>query len=216
MLMGFKYLKDNRHLTDETIRSWNLGYCDPKGIIYMGTNFSEKLSLDFKFNCSILFPIFDMYGALIGVSARSLDRKPDAPKYVNTVYAKANNLYGLHMTWKDCVREKKVYVVEGNVDTIMMWQAGVKNVVGMLGSNFSSTQLCLLGRFVDKVVFMPDGDSAGYKFVKKVRDGISKFDNANLEFSVVNLPYGYDPDKFVQEKGLEELRKLEVPLVKEK
>lgn len=216
MLLGIQYLKDTRHLTDEVIRKFNLGWCDAKGFIYIGTNFKENMALDFKFQSSVLFPIFDMYGSFVGVSARSLDRKADAPKYVNTVYAKANNLYGLNFTWQDCLKENKAYVVEGNVDALMMWQSGIKNVVGMLGSNIHPTQVCLLSRFVDHIVFVPDGDKAGEKFLQKLKYNMpSKFYNGGtVKFSIVNLPEGYDPDKFLQEKSATELKMLERPLFK--
>ena len=146
MLPGFDYLKGERHLTDETIRKFHLGYCDARGNIYSDTDFPVKdLELDYKFYNTAFFPIFDLYGSMIGVSARNLLYKTKADnKYVNTVYSKSSHLYGLNETYKDCFAANSAYIVEGNVDTMTLYQHGITNVVGMLGSALSITQLTLL------------------------------------------------------------------------
>lgn len=216
MLPGFSYLKDSRHLTSEVIRTFHLAYCDPSGYIYADTNFpSKSLSLDPRFNNSVLFPICNLYNDLIGVSARKLDyeTKKDL-KYVNTVYSKTDHLYGLNVTYERCFEKREAYVVEGNVDTLMMYQAGLQNTVGMLGSNIAITQLCLLSRFVDKVIFVPDGDDAGQKMLAKLdnlkKSVLGKYKNLELSFGAVRLPNGYDPDKFLQTYSKEDFLKLEV------
>ncbi len=216
MLPGFDYLKNKRKLSSDTIRAFHLAYCDAAGFIYADTQFPSKdLSLDPRFNNSVLFPICNLYSDLIGVSARKLDydTKKDL-KYVNTVYPKTDHLYGLNVTYERCFEKRQAYVVEGNVDTLMMYQAGLQNVVGMLGSNISITQLCLLSRFVDEVIFVPDGDEAGQKMLHKLEDLrksiLAKYKNLELSFGAVRLPNGYDPDKYLQEHTKEDFLKLEV------
>lgn len=216
MLSGFDYLKNQRHLKSGTIRDFHLAYCDPAGFVYADTKFPAKsLDLDPRFNNSILFPICNLYNEVIGVSARKLDydSKKDL-KYVNTVYPKTEHLYGLNVTYKRCFEKRQAYVVEGNVDTLMMYQAGLDNVVGMLGSNIAITQLCLLSRFVDEIIFVPDGDEAGQKMLGKLEDLrksiLSRFKNLELSFGAVRLPEGYDPDKFLQTHTKDDFLKLEV------
>lgn len=216
MLPGFDYLKNTRKLTSDTIRAFHLAYCDKDGIIYADTKFpSQSLTIDFRFNNSILFPISNVYNDLVGISARKLDydTKKDL-KYVNTIYPKTDHLYGLNVTKEYCFSARRVYIVEGNVDTLMMYQAGVKNVVGMLGSNISITQLSILSRFVDEITFVPDGDEAGQKMLSKLADLrksiLNKYKNLELSFSAVRLPSGYDPDKYLKEHTKEDFEKLEV------
>jgi DNA primase len=211
MIAGLKYLKENRHLTDETIQTFQLGYCDANSTIYEWSNFSQTgLTLsDPRFKNTALFPIFDLYGDLIAVSGRALSADVQ-PKYINTVYPKTNHLFGLNITWPECLKTKTVYVVEGNVDTMMMYQAGIKNVVGMLGSNLTAKQLCLLSRFAEKIVLVPDGDNAGEKFLEKIKAVIpKKYNNFDVKFSMIQLPKGYDPDKFLFENGKDALLNLE-------
>lgn len=216
MLPGFDYLKNQRKLTSDTIRQFHLAYCDKDGIIYADTLFpSQSLNIDYRFNNSVLFPICNLYNELIGISARKLDydAKKDL-KYINTVYPKTEHLYGLNVTHEHCFAERRAYIVEGNVDTLMMYQAGVKNVVGMLGSNISITQLSILSRFVDEITFVPDGDDAGQKMLSKLSDLrksiLNKYKNLDLSFSAVRLPSWYDPDKFLREHTKEDFLKLEV------
>jgi DNA primase len=216
MLPGFDYLKNRRKLSSDTIRDFHLAYCDKDGFIYADSKFpAPSLTIDYRFNHSVLFPISNVYNDLIGISARKLDydTKKDL-KYVNTVYPKTDHLYGLNVTYTYCFAARRVYIVEGNVDTLMMYQAGIKNVVGMLGSNISITQLSILSRFVDEITFVPDGDEAGQKMLSKLSDLrksiLNKYKNLDLSFSAVRLPNGYDPDKFLKEHTKEDFLKLEV------
>jgi len=199
-VLGLDYLKNDRHLTDDTIKTFNLGFCEADGTIYTNYDLSS-LALDSRFFGTALFPIFDLYDQLIGVSARKIQRKSNMDlKYINTVYSKTQHLFGLNVTWQECLKTRKVYVVEGNVDVMMCYQQGIKNVVGMLGSTLKLTQLCLLARFVDEIVFVPDGDDAGRKFLARMLDKDILKHDLEVKFSTVVLPEGYDPDKFLYEK----------------
>lgn len=214
-LPAFEYLINTRKLSEKTIRDFNLAYCDPKGEIYIGAEFAGIFpNLDFRFRNASLFPICDLYGDVVGVSCRPLISNPKLPKYINTVYDKSKHLYGLNVTWKDCISENKVYVVEGNVDVLQMYQAGITNVVGMLGSAFSFTQLCLLSRFVKKIVLVPDGDKAGTGLIKRMnRDLVKKFYDADVEFLRVELPAGLDPDNYLKQNSKQDFLALpELPL----
>ena len=208
ILKGFDYLVNVRKLTESTIRQFNLGYCDSQGETYIGAEFTGTLpTLPATMRNSTLFPIMDLYNNCVAVSARPLGSAQT--KYVNTVYDKADHLYGLSVTWQDCLKEQKVYVVEGNLSMLTPWQHGLKNIVAMLGSNFSMTQLCLLSRFVKNITFIPDGDKAGINFVEKLRKNIpSKFYDSDIQFSYIQLPNGNDPDDYFKQHTLEEFKAL--------
>ena len=208
MLKGFEYLKNERKLTDETIQKFHLGYCDTIGSIYIDSEFSaDNLQLDPRFFDTALFPIFDLYNEVIGVSARTLNNGP--LKYVNTVYPKTQHLYGLNITKEDCLKENKVYVVEGNVDVIRLYQLGIKNVVGMLGSVLKDKQLTLLSRFVENIVVVPDGDEAGRKTLARIETNNTFREKLNINISTLKLPEGSDPDTFLLNNSKEEFYKLE-------
>jgi DNA primase len=209
-LSAFKYLMDERQLTDEAIRTFHLAHRDGKGMNYVDADMTESFpELDFRFNNASLFPVFDLYNKIIGVSARPLNPGPDLPKYVNTSYEKAEHLYGLNLAYPFCIKERAVYVVEGNLDVIMCRQKGLCNVVGMLGSNFSVTQLSLLLGFVEKVIFVPDGDIAGLNFMEKTKNTLLKrYKDVPMSFSFLMLPTGFDPDSYLKRFSKEEFLAL--------
>jgi DNA primase len=209
VLPAYKYLIEERKLTEDTINAFNLGYCSTNGEIYEGANFQGMLPiLDPRFYHSTLFPIADMHGTIVGVSARPLG--PTQTKYINTSYEKSDHLYGLNVTWKDCLLKQSVYVVEGNISLLIPWQHGIKNIVAMLGKTFSFKQICLLSRFVKKIVFVPDGDLSGQKLLEKLQKTIpNQFYDADVEFTYLSLPDGKDPDDFIKVFGKDAFLKLE-------
>lgn len=198
VLPAYKYLLEERKLNEDTIRSFHLGYCAQDGEVYIDADFQGQLPpLDKRFYHSTMFPIQSVYGDTIAVSCRPLIAKPDSPKYINSSYEKADHLYALAQTWHKCLKEKAVYVVEGNISLLQMWQAGIKNCVAMLGSNLSTTQVCLLNRFVTKIVMVPDSDKAGMNVIEKLRKNIpQKMYDSDIQFFYVQLPQGTDPDDY--------------------
>src|SRR5690349_15755638 len=143
VLPAYKYLIESRGINEDTIRTFNLGYISKDGIPYIDAGFSSVLpAVNKQFFHSTIFPVFDLYGTCVALSVRPLG--PTQTKYINTVYEKSDHLYGLSVTWKECLKEQTVYVVEGNISLLQMHQAGIKNCVAMLGSKLSAKQVCLL------------------------------------------------------------------------
>ncbi|MGI0058964.1 MAG: toprim domain-containing protein, partial [Nitrosotalea sp.] len=162
---------------------------------------------DPRFHNTAIFPIFDLYNRVVGVSARTLIQGP--LKYVNTIYPKTQHLYGLSVTWQECLKQNKVYIVEGNVDVLRLYQSGIRNVVGMLGSMLKEYQLILLSRFVENVVVVPDGDEAGRKNLEKINNNQIFKEKLDLNVSTVSLPANYDPDTFLLSHSAEDFYQLE-------
>ncbi|MGH7974909.1 MAG: toprim domain-containing protein [bacterium] len=209
VLPAYKYLLEQRKLTEDTIRQFHLGYISREGQIYVDADFSGGIpEIDRRFHHSTMFPIFDVYGKCIAVSVRPLG--PTQTKYINTAYEKSEHLYGLSETWTECFKEQTVYVVEGNISLLQMYQAGIKNCVAMLGSKLSVRQVCLLSRFVKNIVLVPDSDKAGIKFVEKMQDNIPvKLYDADVKFTYVQLPAGNDPDDYFKTHSKEDFLNIE-------
>jgi|SRR5665213_608756 len=208
-LPAYKYLTEQRKLNEDTIRTFQLGYVAHNGEVYIGADWEGKLPLmDKRFYHATMFPIFDLYGTCVGVSVRPLG--PTQTKYINTSYEKKDHLYGLSVTAADCLKTQTVYVVEGNISLLQMYQAGVKNCVAMLGSKLSIRQVCLLSRFVKKIVLVPDSDKAGKKLVQKMRQEIipEKLYDADVKFTYVELPAGQDPDDYFKTHSAQEFLSL--------
>ncbi len=159
------------------------------------------------FRNRIIFPIFNPRGECLAFGGRVLE---DAmPKYLNSsessLYHKGSVLYGLSLAKEAINKEKRVIVVEGYFDLIMLFQAGLKNVVAPLGTALTVEHIRLLRRWTENIVLCPDGDEAGTK--SACRD-IELLLEEGLKAKVMVLPEGYDPDSYITEKGVENFRKL--------
>lgn len=206
VLPAYSYLMNERKINEETILKFHLGYVAPDGETYIDADFLDKLPvLDKRFYHSTMFPIFDLYNNIIGVSCRPLVQKIGSPKYLNTSYEKSEHLYGLSETWKDCLKEQTVYIVEGNLSLLTSYQAGIKNCVAMLGSKLSLHQVCLLSRFVKKIILVPDADKAGQKLIEKMQENIpTKLYDSDVKFTYVELPAGQDPDDYFKVHSMQD------------
>ena len=61
-----------------------------------------------------------------------------------------------------------VVVVEGTIDAMWVHQAGIPNVVALLGSTITRGQACLLKRAFDRFILLLDNDEAGTAGTRKV------------------------------------------------
>lgn len=154
-----------------------------------------------RFRNRIIFPIFDIKSRVLAFGARVLDNA--LPKYVNSpetpIYIKGRNLYGINLA-KDSIRENDyVIVVEGYLDFIMPYQAGLENIVASLGTALTVEQARLIKRHTRNVVMVYDSDDAGQMATLRTLD---IFIDEGMQVKVVSLPQGFDPDLFVRKNGI--------------
>lgn len=152
-----------------------------------------------RFRDRIMFPLFDHRGRVVGFSGRVFDTESPEAKYVNSpetlLYHKSEMLYGLETTKEAVKKAGKAVVVEGELDLISSYQAGVKNVVAIKGSALTSDQLDLLKRFCNHLVLALDTDSAGDAASRR---GIELAEAKGLNVRVIRLRFGKDPDECAQ------------------
>lgn len=125
-----------------------------------------------RFRSRIIFPIFDIQGQVIAFGGRIFgDDSPDAAKYLNspqtTLYDKGRVLYGLNSGKTDIRQKDFCILVEGYMDLLMSWQAGVKNVVASSGTALTEEQLKLIGRYTKNISMAFDSDIAGDTATKR-------------------------------------------------
>ena len=210
-----------RGISGETIKKFKLGFAPEKwdGLINhlrqkgISLGLIEKAGLILakedggyydRFRNRIIFPILDIKSRPVGFGARVLD--DSLPKYVNSpetpVYTKGKNLYGLNFA-KDDIRDGDcAVIVEGYLDFIIPFQAGIRNIVASQGTALTDDQVRLLKRYCRRVVVVFDGDSAGELAALRSLD---IFIEAELDVGIVALPKGSDPDTFVRRRGPGEL-----------
>ena len=212
-----------RGLKSDAIESFGIGYAPPgwEGLMRFAKNkgvdsrimnsaglvaeSEKKEGFYDRFRDRLIFPIHSLSGRTVGFGGRVL-KEEDQPKYLNSpetpIYQKGKLLYGLNLS-KEIIRENNsAVVVEGYMDLISLYQAGMKNVVASSGTAFTSDQARLLSRYAEKVFLLFDADSAGRKAALRSVDSL--FDSG-LEVLVMDLPSGEDPDSFVKKHGVKSI-----------
>ena len=170
------------------------------GLVIPGSRFQASGSKYYdRFRHRLMFPLRDHRGNICGFSGRVLSSEAKEAKYVNTpetlIYHKSELLYGLFENNKEIKKADKVILVEGELDTISSWQAGVKNVVAIKGSALTSRQVQLLSRFTKNLIFALDSDIAGNQAAWR---GADIADQWGMEMKVVQIKGGKDPDEVAQ------------------
>ena len=215
-----------RGFTDETIRSFGLGYSPNSwdALLKHGqekgytSELLEKAGLlrrredgtfyDY-FRGRAMFPIFSTTGRVIGFGARKMREDDPLGKYINSpetaIYNKSRVLYGLSQS-KEAVRESdNALLVEGYADLISVFQAGVKNIVASSGTALTEEQTRLIGRYTKNITVVYDADSAGSKAALR---GVDLILEQDMDVRVAPLPEGDDPDSFVRKNGGDAFRSL--------
>ena len=205
------YLTD-RQISIDTIRKFQLGYSgSPRDLLFVLKNagFSTEFIIESglfvsesrdKFYGRITFPIANTMGHTVGFTARVLT---DAlPKYLNSpashIFDKSSILYGLHLGKQAISKTSEVFIVEGQMDTIALHQAGIDNSVGISGTALTKEHIRLLRRFARTVYLALDSDNAG---VKATFSSIENLLNEDIEIRIIQIPSGKDPDDYIKGGG---------------
>jgi len=214
------YLKA-RGISGETARFFNLGYANarPPGLY-------EQLSKDFnqeelnesglfgkndngefydRFRDRLMFPIRNIKGDSIAFGGRLLKDKENQAKYLNSpetkTYKKKYELYGLYEVRQIDKRPNSIFVVEGYMDVIGLFQHGVKNSVASSGTAFTQEQLRKILNYTNTIYIVFDGDDAGLKASWRTVEIAMPLLREDTRISFIFLKEGDDPDSFIKENG---------------
>jgi DNA primase len=209
----------SRGLTEETVMSFKIGYAPAEwrslfdylkskgvsegdmlraGLIKRPEGTIEKYYDTFRGR--IMFPISDSSGQVVGFSGRILVPDDKSPKYLNSpeteVFNKSEILFGLDKAKKDIRIKDYSVLVEGQMDLVMLHQAGISNTVASSGTALSAMHLTKLRRLSNRIIMAYDGDSAG--FLATDRSGKLAI-SLGMELKIMSLPLGKDPADLAKE-----------------
>lgn len=223
---GAKNYLEKRGFSDGIIKEFRLGYA-PQGWDKLDNflrrkkfplEIAEKNGLVIKrsnkeghydrFRNRIIFPIVDVDSKVVGFGGRVINGE-DSPKYINSpeseIYHKRSVFFGLDRS-KDFIRRaEKAIIVEGYMDYLSLYAAGIRNAVATLGTSLTKEHSLLLRRYADRVAVVFDGDESGKDASIRV---LEVFLKAGISPSIVVLPQGHDPDSFITRSGAEEFLRL--------
>ncbi len=129
-----------------------------------------------RFRGRVMFPIHNHFGRVVGFTGRILPQleTPNMGKYVNSpetpIFSKSHLLYGFWRT-KNAIRDAgSAFMVEGQMDFLMSWQSGIKNVIATSGTALTADHLRVLRRLTEELVLSFDSDDAGSAAAERAID----------------------------------------------
>ena len=160
-----------------------------------------------RFRDRLMFPIHNDFGEVVAFSGRILDPNASGGKYVNSpetpLFSKGNLLFGLHQSKRFIANARQAVVLEGQLDLITTFEAGIQNVVAPQGTALTARQAALLHRFADEVVLFFDADAAGQKAAERALEVLFA---AGLQVKMGEMPPGEDPDSLIRKSGSDAFR----------
>ena len=163
-----------------------------------------------RFRSRIMFPIEDITGNIIAFTGRIFQGKNPLKtikdieavgKYVNSpqtiVFDKSKVLYGLSKTKNFLHTLGSTLLVEGQMDFLMGYQSGIKNIVATSGTSLTSYHLTILKKYNNVLILGFDMDEAGMHAKER---GIELALNKEFDVKILQLPQGKDLADYLLEK----------------
>lgn len=213
-----------RGIGAESVETFELGFSEPSGqglMRKLGERQFTQEQLDASgivrrrengsgyfdfFRGRLMFPIHNESGHVIAFGGRAM-RDQDEPKYLNSsetaIYKKSSVLYNLHRARQGMRNSNRTVLVEGYMDVIGVYSAGVKEVVASCGTGFTPGQASVIRRLSDNVVVNFDPDRAGAEASEKA---IQILLDEGMHVRVLGLDGGLDPDDYVKQNGADAYR----------
>ena len=221
------YLKD-RGISGEIAKTFLIGYAtNSKPTLH------EKLSSKFeeidleesglfgkndngdfydRFRDRVMFPIRNIKGECIAFGGRLLEDKKDQAKYLNSpetkTYKKKYELYGLYESREINKRPDSLFLVEGYMDVIGLFQSGIKNAVASSGTAFTQEQFRKILNYTNTLYIVFDGDEAGQKASWRAVENALPLIREDTRINFIFLESGEDPDSYVRKNGKEAFMNL--------
>ena len=164
-----------------------------------------------RFRDRVVIPIHDQRGKVIAFGARALGADVQ-PKYLNSpdtsLFQKGTTVFNFHRARQPAHNDGSVVVVEGYMDAISIYQAGLKSVVATMGTAFTEQQIQTLWRLSSEPIVCFDADNAGIAAAYRSVDRILPALKVGRTFRFVFMQGGKDPDELIQQKGLEAFKDI--------
>lgn len=221
---ALKYLLD-RGMTRELIDQFQLGFAPAVNEQEVLVNFANEQGLEYdtlrstglfrldqdgklhdRFVNRVMYPIKNERGQVIAFSGRLLQAKGNeqAPKYLNSpetpIFNKRFVLFNLDEAKKAARQTGQLTLMEGFMDVISAYGAGLKTGIASMGTSFTSEQVQIIQRLTSQLVICYDGDSAGQNAIRRALQ-LLRSTAPDLSLQVVQMPAGLDPDEYVQAHG---------------
>lgn len=215
----------SRQISLETIQTFQIGYAPSSDYLipfFQRRGISVQVLIDAglvgisennrrkpydRFRHRVMFPITDSQHRVIGFGGRALT--DSGPKYLNSpetrLFQKRNHLFNLSRARKQIRKNGQAILMEGFMDVISLWQAGIFTGVATLGTSLTETQARFISRNTNKVTICYDADEAGKSATER---SLHILREQMLKVKVAQMPIGLDPDEYLRTNGPAKFREI--------
>ena len=197
--LGYVPWKNNFY--DDLLKKYNEEDIALTGLYYKNDKTGKNVD---RFNSRIIFPVNNISGDTIAFGGRII-RESKLAKYINSpeteFYKKGNMIFNLDKAKDSRAETDEVIIVEGYMDVVSVYSAGVKNVISNSGTALTERQIDLIWKFFSNPIICLDGDESGQKAALRIAEKLFPMinDKNKIYFSI--LPEGKDPDDFIKQNG---------------
>lgn len=212
---------DRRGVMPETAREFGIGLSDRSGQMLARRFEREGFAADQveasglvlrrqdgsgffdRFRGRLMFPIHNENGKTIAFGGRAL-AAGEEPKYLNSseteIYQKKFVLYNLHRAKDPVHKADRSVLVEGYMDAIGLYSAGIHEVVASCGTSLTPTHIKAIRRHSENIVVNFDPDAAGSNAAER---SVQMLLEEGMRVRVLELDEDLDPDEYVRKHGVE-------------
>ncbi|WP_319633734.1 DNA primase [Streptococcus anginosus] len=215
-----------RGLTDEVIKHFQIGLApNENNYLYKSVSgkFDEQVIMNSglfnladnnlvydAFQNRIMFPLANDKGQAIAFSGRiwqASDIEQKVAKYKNSrstpIFNKSYELYHLDKAKATIKKSHEIYLMEGFMDVIAAYRAGIENAVASMGTALTHEHVEHLRKFAKKIILTYDGDKAGQAATAKALNELY-----DLSVEIIRIPDNMDPDEFIKKNSADDLQNL--------
>ena len=164
-----------------------------------------------RFNSRVIFPVNNITGETIAFGGRII-RESKLAKYINSpeteFFKKGNMIFNLDKAKQLRSETDEVLIVEGYMDVVSVYSAGLKNVIANSGTALTERQISLIWKFFSNPIICLDGDESGQKAALRIAEKLFPLINEKNKIYFSVMPDGMDPDDYIKQKGKAELLNL--------
>ena len=211
---------EKRGLNQSIIKEFNLGYVPWQNNFYekslnkfndaeialTGLYYKNETTNKFidRFNSRIIFPINNLTNETIAFGGRII-RESKLAKYINSpeteFYKKGRTVFNLDKAKALRSETNEAIIVEGYMDVVSLYAAGVKNIISNSGTALTETQIELIWKFFSSPIICLDGDQSGQSAALRIAEKLLPLINENNKIYFSIMPKGEDPDDFIKKNG---------------
>ena len=188
----FQYLVCDKCVPASTIEKMNLS----RKTTAMDRFATDSRYRDF-FAHRLIFPIFSRGSDVLGFGGRTLAL--DQPKYLfSPASENRNDLFGLHDTARYIHAADSAVIAEGFMETLALYELGVRNVVGVLNRSISREQLQLIKSLTNNMTVIVKDDAVG---LTQAKLNLPVFEKAFVQTNALLIPSTLSTTQYFKSLG---------------